>query len=133
MILKFLVSGSHQRTIGLLMPSPDLRLKRLLTFFHSFLSQTTHTPTPIEPVESQCRNYGKSWGSTLAWTRSQYPQSLLCRPNRLYSICHPAWIKSRISRSIRSARSVRCSNRRRSVDGNSEKVSQSLAQLARRP
>src|SRR5213075_1944227 len=110
MILKFLVSGSRQRTIGLLMPSPDLRLRRLLTFFHSFHSQTTHTPTPVEPVESQCQNYGKSWGPTLAWTRSQYSQSLLCRPNYLCSICHTAWIQPRIPCPIRSAHSVCCSN-----------------------
>src|SRR5436190_6110209 len=58
------------------MPSPDLRLRRLLTFFHSFHSQTTHTPTPSNQWKANVGITGKAgdllWHGLAPNTRKVY-------------------------------------------------------------
>src|SRR5436309_2930742 len=68
---RFLPRGSLQKTTGLLMRFPAWNLRRLLIYFCSSVTLTTHF-IHAERLGSQCQNYGKSCKPSLVWTRSQH-------------------------------------------------------------
>src|SRR4030095_5085218 len=64
---RFLPCGSLQKITGLLMLFPASNLRRLIIYFHSSATSTTHF-IYAERLGSQCQNYRNSCAPSLAWT-----------------------------------------------------------------